>query len=212
MKDLSLKYFNVKNIINEKILEEYATPAENARKKLLSKMGLGKEYTGWVEYPLQVPDREISLIKETVEEIQSQCECLVVIGIGGSYLGAKAALDFLNSYYNNYSVEGNVELNNVIENVANSIGTRINKGNIYSSDVFYEQNNDFKDKVQKYSVLGVEMESFALFMNAKLLGKRAATLLMVSDGFLFEEKLSSFEREQGLDNLIVLALESCLKL
>lgn len=100
MKDLSLKYFNVKNIINEKILEEYANPAENARKKLLSKMGLGKEYTGWVEYPLQVPDREISLIKETVEEIQSQCECLVVIGIGGSYLGAKAALDFLNSYYN----------------------------------------------------------------------------------------------------------------
>ena len=89
---------------------------------------------------------------------------------------------------------------------------KINKGNIYSSDVFYEQNNDFKDKVSKYSVLGVEMESFALFTNAKLLGKRASTILMVSDSFLSSDKLSSLEREQGLDNLITLALETCLKI
>jgi len=89
---------------------------------------------------------------------------------------------------------------------------KINKGNIYSSDVFYEQNNDFKDKVSKYSVLGVEMESFALFTNAKLLGKRASTVLMVSDSFLSSNKLSSLEREQGLDNLIILALEASLKI
>lgn len=114
--------------------------------------------------------------------------------------------------YNNINIEGNSELNNIIEETANQIGTKINKGNIYSSDVFYEQNNNFKDKVQKYSVLGVEMESFALFVNAKLLGKRAATLLMVSDSFLFSEQLSSLEREQGLDNLITLALEASLKM
>ena len=114
--------------------------------------------------------------------------------------------------YNNYTVEANNELNNIIENTSNNLNIKINKGNIYSSDVFYEQNNDFKDKVAKYSVLGVEMESFALFINAKLLGKRAATLLMVSDSFLFPEQLSSLEREQGLDNMITLALESCLKM
>ena len=114
--------------------------------------------------------------------------------------------------YNNYSVNGNVELNNVIEKTSNDLDIKINKGNIYCSDVFYEQNNDFKDKVSKYSVLGVEMESFALFMNAKLLGKRASTLLMVSDSFLFTEQLSSIEREQGLDKMITLALESSLKL
>ena len=99
MDGLSLKYFNVKNVINEKILEEYSKPAEAARKKLLSKTGLGKEFTGWVDYPLQVPEREITQILDTVEEIKSQCECLVVIGIGGSYLGAKAAIDFLSTYY-----------------------------------------------------------------------------------------------------------------
>ncbi len=114
--------------------------------------------------------------------------------------------------YNNYSVESNIEINNIIENTANNLNIKINKGNIYSSDVFYEQNNDFKDKVDKYSVLGVEMESYALFVNAKLLGKRASTLLMVSDSFLFKEQLSSIEREQGLDKMITLALESCLKM
>ena len=56
------------------------------------------------------------------------------------------------------------------------------------------------------------MESFALFTNAKLLNKRASTILMVSDSFLFDDKLSSIEREQGLDNLIILALEASLKL
>ena len=56
------------------------------------------------------------------------------------------------------------------------------------------------------------MESFALLTNAKLLGKRASTVLMVSDSFLSSNKLSSLEREQGLDNLITLALETCLKI
>lgn len=114
--------------------------------------------------------------------------------------------------YNNINIDGNIELNNIIEKTANETGIKINKGNIFCSDVFYEQNNDFKDKVAKYSVLGVEMESFALFVNAKLLNKRAATLLMVSDSFIFTDKLSSFEREQSLDNLIILALETSLKL
>lgn len=114
--------------------------------------------------------------------------------------------------YPNININGSIELNDAIEKVSNEINIKINKGNIYSSDVFYEQNNNFQDKVSKYSVLGVEMESFALFVNAKLLGKRASTILMVSDSFLNSNKLSSIEREQGLDNLIILALETCLKI
>ena len=49
-------------------------------------------------------------------------------------------------------------------------------------------------------------------INAKLLNKKSATLLMVSDSFIYPDKLSSLEREQGLDNLITLALETSLKL
>ncbi len=114
--------------------------------------------------------------------------------------------------YPNININGDMELNNIILNTSKELGLNIYNGNIYSSDVFYEQNNDFKEKVAKYNVLGVEMESFALFTNAKLLNKKAATLLMVSDSFIYPDKLSSLEREQGLDNLITLALETSLKL
>ena len=114
--------------------------------------------------------------------------------------------------YPNININGDMELNNIILNTSKELGLNIYNGNIYSSDVFYEQNNDFKDKVAKYNVLGVEMESFALFTNAKLLNKKAATLLMVSDSFIYPDKLSSLEREQGLVNLITLALETSLKL
>ena len=114
--------------------------------------------------------------------------------------------------YPNININGDMELNNIILNTSKELGLNIYNGNIYSSDVFYEQNNDFKDKVAQYNVLGVEMESFALFTNAKLLNKKAATLLMVSDSFIYPDKLSSLEREQGLDNLITLALETSLKL
>lgn len=114
--------------------------------------------------------------------------------------------------YPNININGDMELNNIILNTSKELCLNIYNGNIYSSDVFYEQNNDFKEKVAKYNVLGVEMESFALFTNAKLLNKKAATLLMVSDSFIYPDKLSSLEREQGLDNLITLALETSLKL
>ena len=114
--------------------------------------------------------------------------------------------------YPNININGDMELNNIILNTSKELGLNIYNGNIYSSDVFYEQNNDFKEKVAKYNVLGVEMESFALFTNAKLLNKKAATLLMVSDSFTFTDKLSSLEREQGLDRLITLALETSLKI
>lgn len=114
--------------------------------------------------------------------------------------------------YPNINVESNNELNNIIENVSREINIPVIKGNIYTSDVFYEQKDVYKDIVDKYSILGVEMESFALFLNAKLLNKKATTLLMVSDSFLSSDKLSIKEREQGLDNLIILALETSLKL
>ena len=114
--------------------------------------------------------------------------------------------------YQNININSNAELNSKIELSAQELNLKINKGNIYSSDVFYEQNNNFQEKVAKYSVLGVEMESFALLLNAKLLNKKATTLLMVSDSFIFVDKLSSLEREQGLDNLIILALEASLKI
>ena len=56
------------------------------------------------------------------------------------------------------------------------------------------------------------METFALFNNARKFGKEATALLTVSDLFFSDEKMSSDEREKGLSSMIVLALDSCLKL
>ena len=103
-------------------------------------------------------------------------------------------------------------LNDIILNTAKENNINIIKGDIYCSDVFYEQENNYIDKRNKYNVLGVEMETFALFSNASLLKKRASCLLTVSDSFCFKDKLTSSEREKNLNKMITLALDCCLKL
>lgn len=103
-------------------------------------------------------------------------------------------------------------LNLVIESAAKENKINVIKGNIYCSDAFYELEYDYKERARNKDVLGIEMETFALFNNAKKFGKQATALLTVSDLFFSEEKLSSLDREKNLNNMIVLALESCLKL
>ena len=112
--------------------------------------------------------------------------------------------------YNGNIIGSSEALNNIIINTGNKINTKINIGNIYSSDIFYEKENTYQEVQSRYNVLGVEMESYSLFINAKLFNKNASCLLMVSDSFLNTNKLSQTEREQGLDNLILLALETCV--
>ena len=114
--------------------------------------------------------------------------------------------------YNSNVIKSSDKLNNIIMESASSNNIPIYKGNIYSSDVFYEKDNNYQEIANKYNVLGVEMESYALFVNANIFNRSASTMLMVSDSFLNTDKLSQDEREKGLDNLIILALESCLKL
>ena len=87
----------------------------------------------------------------------------------------------------------------------------IKEGTVYSSDIFYE-NIDYQRLANKYNIQGVEMETFALFCNAKLLKKDATALLTVTDLFYDTKKLSSEDREKGLDKMIILSLETLKKL
>ena len=66
--------------------------------------------------------------------------------------------------------------------------------------------------VEEYDALCVEMESFALFHNAKVLNKKAACLLTVSDSLITDEHLSAEERQTSFNNMITLALESVIRL
>ena len=92
------------------------------------------------------------------------------------------------------------------------LNKKIVKGNVFCSDAFYEVDYDYKKRSADKNVLGIEMETFALFSNAKKFDKRATALLTVSDLFFSDDKLSSMEREKELNDMIILALESCLKL
>ncbi|MBC3888275.1 glucose-6-phosphate isomerase [Acetobacterium paludosum] len=72
-----------------------------ANEKLMKKTGIGNDFLGWVDYPVQYDEREFSRIKQAAKKIQENCDALVVIGIGGSYLGAKAVISALTSpFYN----------------------------------------------------------------------------------------------------------------
>jgi len=105
-------------------------------------------------------------------------------------------------------IEASKELNDKIIKTSNEIKTVT----IYSSDVFYKEYENYKELYEKYNCMGVEMESFALFSNAKVLGKNAACLLTVSDNFETNEKISSAERQNALNKMITLALETTLEL
>ena len=105
-------------------------------------------------------------------------------------------------------IEASQELNDKIIKTSNEIKIVT----IYSSDVFYKEYENYKELYEKYNCMGVEMESFALFSNAKVLGKNAACLLTVSDNFETNEKISSTERQNALNKMITLALESTLEL
>lgn len=101
-------------------------------------------------------------------------------------------------------------LNDSIEGTAKKLGYHINKGTIYSSDVFYSDVVDYKKLNKEHNCLGVEMESFALFHNANVLGKKAACILTVSDNLETKEETSSKERQESFTKMMVLALESIL--
>ena len=79
---------------------------ETAKEVLVSKTGLGNDFLGWIDLPVDYDKEEFDRIKKAAKKIQEDSEVLLVIGIGGSYLGARAAIDFLNHpFYNNLSKE-----------------------------------------------------------------------------------------------------------
>lgn len=80
-------------------------------------------------------------------------------------------------------------------------------GNILSSDVFYNDDDTYTDKWKKMGVLAVEMEAAALYMNAARAGKKALCLLTVSDHMYRHEELTAEQRQNGLNDMIKIALE-----
>ena len=106
MSKLKFSYKFAKNFLNENEVTQLKPYTELAHKVLLEGTGAGNDFLGWVTLPSDYDKAEFKRIKAAAEKIKSDSEVLIVIGIGGSYLGAKAAIEFLShTFYNNLPKE-----------------------------------------------------------------------------------------------------------
>ena len=90
---------NIEKFVSKEELKSLEEKALSARTTLLEKTGPGNDFVGWVEHPLNYDKEEFARIKKAAEQIKKDSEVLVVIGIGGSYLGAKAVIDAFKKYF-----------------------------------------------------------------------------------------------------------------
>ena len=101
MTDLIFDYAGVLDYVSEADINAAGKKAEEAKHVLTDGIGEGSEFTGWVDLPVNYDKDEFERIKKAAAKIRSDSDVLIVIGIGGSYLGARAAIEFLtDSFYN----------------------------------------------------------------------------------------------------------------
>ena len=113
--------------------------------------------------------------------------------------------------HNNF-IEGNKELSDCVLKTALDNNIKIKYAPIHCSEAFYKENDPFKEIYAKYGCVGCEMESFALFHMANLLGKKAACILTCSDNLVTNEKATPQQRQTTFTQMIKLALETVTNL
>ena len=106
MSKVTFDYSKAAPFIKDHEVESMKKLAMDAKELLVSKEGAGNDFLGWIDLPVNYDKEEFARIKKAAAKIQSDSEVLLVIGIGGSYLGARAAIEFLrHSFYNVVSKE-----------------------------------------------------------------------------------------------------------
>ena len=100
-KQVSFDYSKAGSFISNEEIGYMKKLVLDAKDLLLSRKGAGNDFLGWIDLPVDYDKEEFARIKAAAKKIQSDSEVLLVIGIGGSYLGARAAIEFLgHSFYN----------------------------------------------------------------------------------------------------------------
>lgn len=101
----------IKSFVKDDELKAISAEVEAAHKCLLAGNGEGNDFLGWVNLPFDYDKEEYVRIKEAAKKIQKKCDVFVVIGIGGSYLGARAVIEYVKSpLYNNLKHEGTPDI------------------------------------------------------------------------------------------------------
>ena len=124
---------------------------------------------------------------------------------------SKTNYDDAEGVMDNLFKEATSDINTVINETAKNLNINLKRGTIHTKETFYDDNH-YLDLVNRYNLLGVEMEAFALFHNAKLLNKKASCVLTVSDNLITGEEITSEQREKSFNQMIELTLEASLNL
>ncbi|MBQ2980853.1 MAG: purine-nucleoside phosphorylase [Lachnospiraceae bacterium] len=158
---------------------------------------------------------------------QYNVENIIRIGSAGSYCEEAKVYDVVlateayseSSYaktqsgYDKDKTYPSEEINDTIKECAAKLNIPVHEGCIHSSDVFYrEGGTDYRALHNEKGCLAVEMESFALFHNASVLGKKAACLLTISDSFVSNEITTAEERQNSFTNMMKIALDTAVAL
>ncbi len=155
-------------------------------------------------------------------------ECIIRVGSCGAYVDSLDVLDvaLADSAWSESSYAktqgGNLsdvtyptpEINALIEEIIEEQGHDVMTVRVHSSDVFYREpgSNYLDEVVNQKGCAVVEMESFALFHNAMVTGKKAACLLTISDSFVKPQILSAEERQNSMKAMIEIALEAAIRI
>ena len=101
MKSVTLDYSNLCGLVSEEEIRQMEAATKAAHEKLTMGTGEGNDFLGWLDLPFSYDKEEFGRIQKAAEKIKSDSEILIVIGIGGSYLGAKAVIDMLTDHFYN---------------------------------------------------------------------------------------------------------------
>ncbi len=98
---VTFDYSKAAGFVQEHEMEYMSELVAQAKDKLVAKSGAGNDFLGWIDLPVDYDKDEFARIQKAAEKIKSDSEVLLVIGIGGSYLGARAAIEFLGHSFAN---------------------------------------------------------------------------------------------------------------
>jgi glucose-6-phosphate isomerase len=121
---ISFNYKNALPFMKESEIEGLSEFIKVSHEMLHEKKGLGSDFLGWVDLPLAYDKEEFSRIKEAAKRIQDQSDALIVIGIGGSYLGARSAIESLSHTFHN-QINGNTQIYFAGNNISSTYMTHL---------------------------------------------------------------------------------------
>lgn len=200
MSKVTFDYSKAAPFIGDNEVESMKKLALDAKELLVSKAGAGNDFLGWIDLPVDYDKEEFARIKQAAAKIQNDSEVLVVIGIGGSYLGARAAIEFLrHSFYN--VVDKSIRKTPEIYFVGNSISSTYIKHLI---DVIGDR--DFSiNMISKSGTTTEPAIAFRVFkeMAEKKYGKDGAAKRIYATTDKARGSLKNLANEEGYESFVV---------